>query len=266
MSGRLLFLNLMLAAGVMLAGWKLYANYQADRAQREAFLRRPVNPADVAAHTPSEAAKPVQPASFLQVAQQMLFSKDRNPNVIIEIEPPKVPPPPPPIPAFPAAYGILSFGGDVVVLLSDAGKQKGYRLGDSVGPFKLSAIKGEDLTFEWNGQVFKKTLTELKKLAATAPPPSTSASASNGSTGASVSSASLSPAEAAAKVVSQQVTQEAYKNELSRVAGPAASGPAGADRVCDPSDTSPAGTIQAGYRKRLIQTPFGNNCIWEPVR
>jgi hypothetical protein len=263
MSGRLLFLNLMLAAGVLLAGWKLYANYQDDRAQREAFLRRPVNPAGVAAHTPSEAAKPLQASGFLQVAQQMLFAKDRNPNVIIEIEPPKAPPPPPPVPPFPAAYGILSFGGDVVVLLSDAGKQKGYRLGDSVGPFKLSALKGEELTFEWNGQEFKKTLTELKKLAATAPV--ATATAGNTQSGPAVGVVSVAQAEATARTVNQQARDEAYKQELARVSGPNASGGMG-DRVCDPADTSPAGTIQNGYRKRLIPTPFGSNCIWEPVR
>jgi|GEM_PF-267131 len=268
MNGRLLFLNFALAAAVALAGWKLYDNYRADLAKREAFLRRPASAADVAAHTPAEAAKPVQPASFLQVAQQMLFAKDRNPNVVIEIEPAAAPPPPPPVPPFPAAYGMIGFGGDIVVLLADAGKQKGYRLGDSVGPFKLSGIKGEELTLEWNGQQFKKTITELKKLAPAATATAAAASA-EAKTGTAVTSASLSPAEASARNIQAQVTPKAYEEELKK--GSSAGLPGGAsgfgpNRSCDPADPSPDGTIQGGYRKRIAPTPFGNTCIWEPVR
>ena len=125
-------------------------------------------------------------------------------------------------------------------------------------------MKGEELTFEWNGQEFKKTLTELKKLAVTAPAPT--AAASNSEASAAVGVTSVAQAKTADRLANESVTQQKYKDELSRVAGPSASGPPGGDRVCDPSDTSPAGTIQSGYRKRLIQTPFGNNCIWEPVR
>jgi len=260
MNGRLLLLNLLLAAGIIGVGLKLRANYQADQAKRAAFLRRNVSPADISAHAPAEGAKPVQAASYLQVAQQMLFSKDRNPNVIIEIEPVAAPPPPPPVPPFPAASGMMKLGSDVVVMLSDAGKQKGYRLGDSVGPFKLSAIKDEEFTFEWNGQQFKKTLTELKKLTPATPLADARAS--------SVSAGAAPPVQIG--VNGQPVpVRSTPREEFDKINKPT-SGPGivtgGADRGCDPNDKSPGGTIQDGYRKRLIPTPFGNSCIWEPVR
>jgi hypothetical protein len=263
MHGRLLFLNLALAVGVGTAGWKLYANYRADQAKREAFLRRTASAAPVAAHTPSDPGRPLQAASYLPVAQQMVFSKDRNPDVINEIAPAAAPPPPPPVPPFPAAYGMIGLAGDVVVLLGDAGKQKGYRLGDTVGPFKLSAIKGEELTLEWNGQEFKKTLTELKKLgvAASATAQATSTPVSSGATPAAVAT------RADGQPMLTRITpKEVYEKELKTGSGPGFAAGAGPDRACDPNDNSPAGTVQGGYRKRVTPSPFGSICIWEPVR
>lgn len=266
MNGRLLLLNILLGAAVIGVGLKLNANYQADQAKRAAFLRRNASPADISAHAPAEGAKPLQAASYLQVAQQMLFSKDRNPNVIIEIEPVAAPPPPPPVPPFPAASGMMKFGSDVIVMLSDSGKQKGYRLGDSVGPFKLSAIKDEELTFEWNGQTFKKTLTELKKLTPATPlaeaKPGTVPVGAATSTPTSVTVIGVN----GQPVTNNATPKDKYVDSIKPPSGPGVLAGYGRDRGCDPNDKSPGGTVQDGYRKMLIPTPLGNTCIWEPVR
>ena len=88
---------------------------------------------------------PVKPAPFQainynDVAQKMLFSKDRNPNI-----PPPAPTArrrrrPPPMPALPHLYGVLGLPDGAVAIMSEkAGTpQKKVRVGDSVGEFKIA--------------------------------------------------------------------------------------------------------------------------------
>ena len=80
------------------------------------------------------------------------------------------------MPAFPLAYGVLMIGDPPTVMLSEAkGKrQRGYRPGDQVGEFKILAVTGADVTFEWQNKKITKTLGELadkeaSKLLAAAP-------------------------------------------------------------------------------------------------
>jgi hypothetical protein len=40
----------------------------------------------------------------------------------------------------------------------------------------------------------------------------------------------------------------------------------GGFRTCVPGDSSPAGTVLAGYKKVLAQTMFGQTCHWEPAQ
>ncbi len=39
----------------------------------------------------------------------------------------------------------------------------------------------------------------------------------------------------------------------------------GGFRTCAPDETSPAGTVDRGYRKVIAKTAFGDSCSWEPV-
>ena len=102
------------------------------------------------------------PANYLEVAQKTLFSKDRNPNVIIEVAPPPPPKPEEPPPPRPDYYGQMGLGEPVAFLSAEKGGQKGFRAGEEVGPFKLVAFNRETITFEWKGKTLEYPLEELK--------------------------------------------------------------------------------------------------------
>ncbi len=90
-----------------------------------------------------------------------LFSKDRNPNVILD---PVVPPPEKPVPPFPVARGVMLWGGvpPTVVLADKAGgQQRGYHPGEKIGEWKIVSIDNQFVVFEWNGKQFKKRIDEL---------------------------------------------------------------------------------------------------------
>jgi hypothetical protein len=260
MNGRLAVLNLALAMSILASGYKLRQNYLEDQAERQAFLRRQVAALVVPAAPLLAGAKPIQASTYLPVAERLLFSKDRNSNVIIEVVAAPPPPPPPPVPPFPAAFGMIGFGGEVVVLLADTtGKQKGYHLGDAVGPFKLSGIRGDELTLEWNGQEFKKSVTELKKLQA----PTAAAEAAGASR--EKAEADFRRIDSGNRQYPPPTTPEQREQILRVDRGPGLN-IGGPDRACDPNDKAPAGTVQGGFRKVVTPSPFGGICIWEPVR
>ena len=105
-------------------------------------------------------AAPVSPADYLEVAQKTLFSKDRNPNVVLD--PPPPPKPDPPMPALPVYWGQMSFGDPVVILTAaKAPEQKSYHRGDNIGDFKLVAFDSDSITFDWNGKQVERKLLEL---------------------------------------------------------------------------------------------------------
>lgn len=187
------------------------------------------------------------PANYFDIAARLLFSRDRNPGV----EPPP-PPAPPQIPAFPLAYGVLMIGDPPTVMLSEAkGKpQRGYRPGDRVGEFKILAVTGADVTFEWQDKKFTKTLGELadreaSKLLAAAPPPPASDNA---------------PSAAAAKpVTTLGGGSSASKQGPGQVMTPTM-------KQCQPGDTAPDGAIVDGFKKINTATPFGFQCRWEKIQ
>lgn len=250
MNRKLIFLNIVLAAGVAAAGWQWRENQRKAREREKAFLSKPVTAPAVAPYVPAEPPKPVEAAGYLNVAQQMLFSRDRNPNVVIEAVPEK------PVPAFPAAHGVLAMGDEVSVILSEAGKtnQKSYRKGDSVGPFAIASLTPEEIVFEWEGKEFKKAIADLKlreplPQAAAPPPPDPDARRPE----VRVNTAASTPKE---------VFEETQK-PTPGLPGISTGGP---DLVCAPGDSSPPGTVQGGWRKVVTRTPFGSVCRWVAVQ
>jgi hypothetical protein len=87
----LLLLNLVLLLLTAAAGWQLRREWLAARAREEAVLKRKLQPAPAPPVSPMEPARPVMPAGYAEIAQKMLFVRDRNPNVVVEA----VPAPPP---------------------------------------------------------------------------------------------------------------------------------------------------------------------------
>src|ERR1051325_3528497 len=148
MNRRLLFLNLLLLAAVAGLVWTVRVRWIDAQNRERAMLQRSVPPRPIVPLQPVALPAPARPTEYVNVAQQMLFSRDRNPNV--EVLPPPPPPPPKPVPPLPAVHGSMSAFGDHVVLLSLNGSQpKGYRQGDKIGEFKILEFDSEKIKFEW---------------------------------------------------------------------------------------------------------------------
>lgn len=243
MNRKILLLNLALLAMLGTLGWMLRAHWRETRAQELATLAKPPHGS---AQIPPPAPRPpeaVVPANYLEVAQKTLFSKDRNPNVIIEPPPPPPAPkpeePPPPRPEY---HGQMGLGEPVAFLSIEKGGQKGFRAGDKVGPFKLVAFDHDTITFEWNDKTLKYPLEELKP---------------------------KEPAPQAAVVYAVPPGQVASASAI--VGGNTSKDPSlgvenGGVRACVPGENSPAGTVKSGYKKTINPGMFGPQCQWEPIK
>ncbi len=244
MRGRLLLLNLALLAGCAAAAWRLKAMHEERARNQEAFLKERAVPAAAPPLSLPAPAPQVPAATYLPLAQKLLFSKDRNPDVVIEVAAPK------PVPPLPHYYGLMNFGDEPRVILAVQGQgQKSYVAGDRVGEFRLAAVEPEGLVFEWEDRTIRAKFEQLRdKSGAAAAQPQQAA-------------AQAAPAPAA----QPQPAAVATVSTLSEAKGPG--GEAGAPtRPCQPGDNSPAGTVSDGYRKVMARTPFGQSCYWEKVQ
>jgi len=247
MNRKILALNLGLLALAATLGWMLRAHWRQARAQQLATLSKPPR---LSAQLPPPSPAPPEPAvpaNYLDVAQKTLFSKDRNPNVIIETAPAPPPPPEEPTPPRPSYYGQMGLTEPVAFLSGEKGVQKGFRAGDTVGPFKLVAFDRETITFEWHGKTLEYPLSELK--------PKEPAMA------AAISPQAGVPTFAPAKILSAGPVI-GITEEKGAVLGPQN----GELRSCVAGDKSPAGTVKDGFRKSVVNGAFGPMCQWEPVK
>jgi hypothetical protein len=244
MNRKILALNLALLALLGVLGWMLRAHWRETRARELATLSKAARKIEVLpppSPAPPEAAVP---ANYLEVAQKTLFSKDRNPNVIVEVVPPPAPPPEVPTPPRPYYFGQMGLGPQPVALLSvEKGGQKGFHVGDEVGPFKLMAFDRDTITFEWNGKTLEYPLSELKPKE-----PQAAAQQAAAATAAPAKPQSIAPVIA---VGEDKPTLGTQNGEI---------------RSCVPGDRSPAGTVKDGYKKTVVNGPFGPSCLWEPIK
>ena len=241
MRRKLRLLDLALVALLVLSGLQLRREWLWAHEREDALLRASVKPAAVPGLPALSKVEPLTAAGYAPVAAKNLFSKDRNPTVIIEAV---TPPPPPPVPPFPAARGVMLWDGlppTVVLSEKPGGPQKGYHPGDKIGEWKIVSVDNQYVVFGWNGQEFKKRLDELLD-----------------KTPVMLAQA---PAEQAPKAAAPAAAQS--------LSNDATSGP-GADiganlKACVAGDKSPAGTIVNGMKKVINESPFGANCRWEKV-
>jgi len=240
---KLLAMNLLL--GVLLVGlsWRLH-HERVDAQQREQILR--LQGANLKATLPPPPVllpvTPVAPASYIDIAAKLLFSRDRNPTVVIE--PPK-PAPEPPMPPLPTAHGVMLWGDPATVILSEkeGAPQKSYHPGDQVGQFKLVSVDNQKIVLEWRGRKIERPLSELVSKNTPLPEPPTTAPRPNPGL------LSISGSE----------------SNSGSTLGPGVDMGGGA-RACVAGDTSPAGTVANGYKKVEGATPFGSSCHWETVK
>lgn len=242
MNRRLILLDLALVALIALAGWRLRQNWLEARKRESVVLRVPQKPQPPPPFGPLPRVEPLAAAAYLDVAQKMLFSGDRNPTVVVEAAKPK------PLPAFPVAHGVLNLGDGPVAILSEkpGSPHRGYQPGEKIGEFKLVAVNPRELVFEWEGQRIAKKVDELRER--TASEPGVAAAAAAAESGRS------GPVEG----ISTTVVAE-------RPLGPGESAGGGV-RACQPGDSTPPGTVVDGMRKVVSVSPFGRVCRWEPVK
>jgi len=295
---RIILLNLALLALVGALGWILRANWLEAQARERAVLRRNVAPKAVLAPPSLPAVQPAAPAEYIDVASKMLFSKDRNPTVVVE--PPKAPPEPV-MPALPSYSGQMAIGEPVIFLSGANNVQHGYHAGDQVGDFKLVSFDEDKIAFEWNGKSIERKPEDLRpKVVAQAGPgggagavpvqamprptiptpgyprPFASGDGRNAapSSATPAPEASSAPAPAAApvspvtslggpKTAKPGDTDSANDASDDGMLGPVLPGGV---RACVPADTSPAGTVHSGYRKVQAMSIFGPSCGWEPAK
>jgi hypothetical protein len=233
---RLLILDLVLAALVALVGWRARQQWLEARHRDAMVLGQQIKPLPPPPLAPLPVPAPVRAADYIEVAEKMLLSRDRNPTVVIEKPPEK------PLPPLPVLYGLMDLGDGLTAIMSEksGAPSQGVRAGDRIGPFVLAAINRQEAVFDFEGRRVSKRLEELM--------PKSSPAESG-----------VEAARAAASAPPQPVVQQPS------VAGP---GPQLTDdiRACQPGDTDPPGTVRDGFRKIITPTPFGATCRWERLK
>jgi hypothetical protein len=259
LSRRIVLLNLALLALLAVLGWQLRVHWLSARAGERLILEQTLQPRGVFAPPLPPAAKPFAAVDYLEIAQKTLFSKDRNPTVVIDVPAPKPAPPEPPMPPLPNFHGMMAMFGDSVIILSVGrdSTQKSYRAGDDVGPFKLVSFDRENVKLEWKGKTIDTSPERL--LAKDEPPPNPSAAQRQTQQPAAVAPqvTSLSPAPGAVSLDSSSNSNKAPALGVDM---------GGGYRACATGDTSPAGTVVNGFRKVVATTLMGNSCHWELVK
>lgn len=238
MKKKLLLLDLLLLALVVVTGEHARQRWLEARKREAAVLGQRLKQLPPPPYTPLATVPKVTAAEYNEVAQQMLFSADRNPTVTVEVAAR------PPMPKLPVFYGLVNLGSGPFAIMSvqPGAEHKPIRFGETIGEFKLVSAGREQIVLEWQGeQVVRKTAelmdrTEQTKQAA-APPPKPAAQP---------------------KPATNLVTP-------ARKEGPGID-VGGGRRACQPGDTSPPGTVMDGYRKVERDSPFGKMCHWELVK
>ncbi len=245
--GKLWIYNVLLLGSVALCASVLRQHWDEGRVREQRMLQAmvPVPAAPVLA--PLQPVSPALATSYIEVAQKMVFAKDRNPNVILD--PPPPPPPPPVMPPLPVAYGIMNLGAGPTAILAEkaGGKSRVYSAGERIGAFKIVAMNNQEILFDWDGKPVKRRLEELVDRTSRTPAPAPA------------------PVEAAASA-----SQSAPAASKTVSLGEGKSGPGASmteeTKACLAGDTSPAGTEKDGMRKVVNKTPFGDSCRWEKVK
>jgi hypothetical protein len=281
---RLVLLNLALLALAGALVWTLRTNWIAAQARERAVLQRKVAAKAVLAPPALPGVKTVAPAEYIDVAGKMLFSKDRNPTVVVE--PPK-PAPEPVMPALPSYHGQMAFDEPVILLSPSANAaQRSYHAGEQVGDFKLVSFDETRVAFEWKGKNVERKLEELRpketatQSAQAAAPASASAAATPVrpvasldhpnpvAAAASTSNASATPAPVKSVTSLSSTGNAANSASAGDPSGDSTFGPLSpsGDRACLPSDNSPVGTVHLGFMKVQSMGIFGASCSWIEVK
>jgi hypothetical protein len=241
MKKKLIWLNAALLCLVGMAVWKVQGEWAAQK-QRELELKQakvatpPLPPVQIA-----PAPAPVVAASYSDIASKMLFNKERNPNVVVEV----VEAPKPPMPPLPILRGVMGLPSGMLALLSPDAKtpSRGVKVGEKVGQFELAALSRDEISLKWEDKTVTKSVSEMIYHGAEAPATPPGPPLPGGSAPAPGGPPSEGSGKPSAPVVGMEET-----------------------KTCAVGDSSPSGTVADGYKKVLVPTPFGNSCHWEVVK
>jgi hypothetical protein len=241
---KLIALNILLVLALGASVWQARNSWQQAQAKRRNNLSVKVKPLPAPPTTPVPKPDAVPATKYADVAMKDLFSKDRNPTVVIEapkIEPPKIMPP------LPVVYGVLGLpSGTKAFMAEKAGAgSRSVSAGDTIGEFTISSLDPENVIFDWDGKQISRKIEDL-------------IDRTKGPGAAGAQSAAVQGGGAAAARTPAGNGQ------------PAAAAPGidtgGGVRACVAGDTSPSGTVAGGYKKNSVATPFGPICSWTAVQ
>ena len=245
MKTKLIALNVLLAAGIAAIAWQVNLSWKQAAAERQANLNVRTRPVTVAPAVPLPKPEGATPAQYAQVAEKNLFSSDRNPTVVIEVEKKD---PPKPMPPLPVVYGVMGLPSGVKAIMAEKpGQQnRSVHAGETIGEFKVLALDTQNIKFEWNGKEISKRIDELVDR---------SNPQSGGGAGNNSGPAAPPPSQPQA-IAAPQTPIEPNLDPKLGVSLTETS------RACRPGDTAPAGTVADGFRKILTPSPFGTVCRW----
>jgi hypothetical protein len=239
---KLWLFNFLLIAAIALAGWQLRKEARELRAREHGILDKHTPIPSPPAQPPALPAPTVTAAAYIEIADKLLLSKDRNSKVIVD--PPKPPDPPKPLPPLPAVYGVMNIGDGPTVMMSEksGGRQRGVHPGEKIGEFKLVSANSDELVLAFENRTVKKKVDELLDRGGTE-----AVVAAGGPAGGASASNTPPPPPPVGKAEPGVKLGDGLSN-------------------CQSNDSSPAGTIANGMRKVIRQTPFDTACYWEAVK
>jgi hypothetical protein len=234
-------LNLLLVVALVGIVWQARTRWNAAQTTREENLNVKVKPVPAPPLTPTPKPDGAQATKYADVATKNLFSKDRNPNVIID--PPKVEKPKE-MPPLPVVYGVLGLPSGTRAIMAEkpGGTSRPVRAGDTIGEFMITSLDPQTVVFDWDGKQITKKIEDLIDR-------SNSTVASNATATGPQANAPAPPPRPASNVAATPGA------DIPTAAGQS-------QKSCVPGDSSPAGTMVDGFRKNVVQTPFGPICTW----
>lgn len=254
MNRKILALDLTLVALAAAFAWQIRVRWREGEARERAIFINAAHAKAVLGPPPLVPQKQVTAIEYIDVAQKMLFSKDRNPNV--PLEPPPPPPPKPKMPALPVYYGQITFGDPVVLLAENGGEQRSYHVGEKIGPFEVVSFDRETIAFEWNGERVERKVSDIEAKNETPPPVQAPVAVRQAAPAPNKPSAS-SPI----KVIGA-VTDGAGNEDK----GPLGNDVGGGFYACKDGDSTPNGAVVNGYKKIISRGLFGEICHWEQIK
>jgi hypothetical protein len=236
---RLLLLNILLAGLTAAGGWRLRQDWLRDHQHSSSVLEHRVKAPAAPTLAPVPAPVPFVAPTYAEVAQKDLFSKDRNPDVIIE---PVAVKPKPKWPPMPILYGVLGLPGGMIAMLAEKpdSRSRGIKVGEKIGELKMVALNADKISFEFEGEVQEKNVQDLVDRG----------SHEEAASSSSAAAVSQNPANIAAQRTGPPPTPKPGIEIGAQM------------KSCQPGDTSPPGTVVDGYKKISENTPFGPACRW----